>query len=296
MAVGGVDAHAAVPAAGICRPGELLAIVGTSTCHMLLGDRALPVPGICGCVEDGILPGLFGYEAGQPCVGDSFAWYLENCLPASVREEAGRAGQGLHAFLRGRAARLRPGQRGLIALDWWNGNRSVLNDADLSGLLLGMTLRTRPEEIYRAMLEATAYGARMIVETYRAHGLPVNRFVASGGIPKKDPLMMQIYADVLNMPVYVAESTQGAALGSAICGAVAAGEKRGGFASMEEAVQSLGRQCPEPYLPDAHSAAVYDRLFSVYRSLHDLFGRGGNDAMKRLLALQREAAADAPAE
>ena len=296
VAVGGVDAHAAVPAAGICRPGELLAIVGTSTCHMLLGDRALPVPGICGCVEDGILPGLFGYEAGQPCVGDSFAWYLENCLPASVHEEAGRAGQGLHAFLRGRAARLRPGQSGLIALDWWNGNRSVLNDADLSGLLLGMTLRTRPEEIYRAMLEATAYGARMIVETYRAHGLPVNRFVASGGIPKKDPLMMQIYADVLNMPVYVAESTQGAALGSAICGAVAAGEKRGGFASMEEAVQSLGRQCPEPYLPDAHSAAVYDRLFSVYRSLHDLFGRGGNDAMKRLLALQREAAADVPAE
>ena len=285
VAVGGVDAHVCVPAAGIDGPGQLLAIIGTSTCHMLLGERRVAVPGICGAVEDGILPGFTGYEAGQSAVGDCFAWYLENCLPASVREEAQREGRSLHAVLRGRAARLRPGESGLVALDWWNGNRSVLTDASLSGTILGLTLRTRPEEIYRALLEATAYGTRMIVENYRSHGLPVERFVASGGIPLKDPLMMQIYADVLGMPVHVAAAEQGPAVGSAILAAVAAGKRRGGFDSVGEAVRALGGPGGTVYTPDPQAASVYDRLFALYRELHDHLGRE-SAVMRRLRAIR----------
>ena len=285
VAAGGVDAHACVPAAGIDGPGQLLAIIGTSTCHMLMADRQIAVPGICGAVEDGILPGWWGYEAGQSCVGDGFAWYLDNCLPGSCREEARQEGKNLHAWLRERASRLRPGESGLLALDWWNGNRSVLTDASLSGTIVGLTLRTRPEEIYRALLEATAYGARVIVENYRAHGMPVDRFVAAGGIPLKDPLMMQIYADVLGIPVHIAGSAQGPALGSAILAAAAAGEKRGGFASVGEAVRALGWQKDTVYNPIPEHVAVYDRLFAEYRRLHDYFGRE-NDVMKRLRAIR----------
>lgn len=281
VAVGGVDAHVCVPAAGIDAPGTLLAIIGTSTCHMLLSDRAVPVPGVCGVVEDGILPGFFGYEAGQTCVGDGFAWYLDNCLPASCRDEARQEGKSLHAYLRERAARLAPGESGLLALDWLNGNRSVLTDASLSGLLVGATLRTRPEEIYRALLESTAFGTRRIVENFREHGVAVEHFAAAGGIPPKDPLMMQIYADVLGMPVRTADPTQNPALGSAILAAVAAGKRRGGFDSVSEAVRTLGGLSGPVYTPDPAAHAVYDRLYAEYRTLHDYFGLE-NNVMKRL--------------
>lgn len=289
VAVGGIDAHICAPAAGIDGPGQLLAIIGTSSCHILMSEKELTIPGICGMVEDGILPGLFGYEAGQSAVGDCFAWYLDNCLPASVREEAAREGKGLHAYLRERASRLRPGESGLLALDWWNGNRSVLTDVSLSGTILGLTLRTKPEEIYRALLEATAYGTRMIVENYRAHGLPVERFVASGGIPLKDPLMMQIYADVLGMPVHIAAAAQGPAVGSAILAAVAAGRERSGFGEVGEAVRALGKLSGDVYVPNPEAAAVYDRLFAEYREVHDFFGRGGSGVMHRLRAIRAEA-------
>ena len=290
VSVGNVDAHVCVPAVKIEGPGKMLAIMGTSTCHMLLGEREKMVPGMCGVVEDGILPGFFGYEAGQSCVGDHFAWFIDNCLPSAYTEEAKSRGMNLHALLREKAEALYPGESGLVALDWWNGNRSVLVDVDLTGLLAGMTLQTRPEEIYRALIEATAYGTRKIVETFRQGGVAVEEFYAAGGISQKDPLTMQIYADVLNMPVHIAGSLQGPALGSAIFAAVAAGRAAGGYDTVAEASRIMGSLKEERYLPDPCRAAVYDRLYEEYTRLHDYFGRGGNEMMKRLKALKAEVA------
>ena len=288
VAVGNVDAHVCVPAVGIDGPGKMLAIMGTSTCHMLLGEREVDVPGICGVVEDGVMPGFSGYEAGQSCVGDHFAWFIDNCLPAAYFERARAEGVGIHSFLRRKASALRPGESGLLALDWWNGNRSVLVDVDLTGMMLGMTLQTRPEEVYRALIEATAYGTRMIIEDFREHGVPVDEFYAAGGIAEKDPMTMQIYADVINMPIRISGSAQGPALGSAIFGAVAAGRAAGGYDSVFEAARAMGKVKDRVYSPMPEHVAVYDRLFAEYRMLHDYFGRGGNDVMKRLKNLKRE--------
>ncbi|HIT09434.1 MAG TPA: ribulokinase [Candidatus Merdivicinus faecavium] len=289
VAVGNVDAHVCVPAAGIDGPGKVLAIMGTSTCHMLMGTEEVQVPGICGVVEDGIMPGFFGYEAGQSCVGDHFAWFIDNCLPASYYEEAQAAGINIHKFLREKAQREKPGESGLLALDWWNGNRSVLVDVDLTGMILGMTLQTRPEQIYRALIEATAYGTRMIVDNFKEGGVPVEEFVASGGIARKDPMMMQIYADVLNMPVRVTSTSQGPALGSALFGAVAAGKEAGGFDSIFEAARAVDTSRDIIYRPIPENAAVYDKLYAEYKTLHDYFGRGENDVMKRLKAIKNAA-------
>ncbi len=288
VAVGNVDAHVCVPAVGIDGPGKMLAIMGTSTCHMLMGTKEVQVPGMCGVTEDGILPGFLGYEAGQSCVGDHFAWFVDNCLPASYVDEAKAAGVNIHSYLRTKAEAKRPGQSGLLALDWWNGNRSVLVDVDLTGLMLGMTLQTKPEEIYRALIEATAYGTRMIIENYREHGVPVEEFYASGGISQKDPMTMQIYADVLNMPIKIAGSAQGPALGSAIFGAVAAGKTRGGYETIFEGARTAGSVKETVYRPIPANADIYDRLFAEYRVLHDYFGRGENNVMKRLKDLKQE--------
>lgn len=289
VAIGNVDAHVCVPAVGIDGPGKMLAIIGTSTCHIMMGTEEHQVPGMCGVVEDGVLPGYFGYEAGQSCVGDHFAWLIENCLPASYYEEAKSEGKNIHKLLREKAAAQKPGESGLLALDWWNGNRSVLVDVDLTGMILGMTLQTRPEEIYRALIEATAFGTRMIVENYRGHGVPVEEFFASGGISQKDPLMMQIYADVLNMPVKIAGSEQGPALGSAIFASRAAGEAAGGYDDIFEATRSMGRVKNTVYTPNPENSKIYDSLFAEYRTLHDYFGRGENDVMKRLKQLKKQA-------
>lgn len=287
VAVGNVDAHVCVPAVGIDAAGKMLAIMGTSTCHILLGTEAHTVPGMCGMVEDGVYPGFYGYEAGQSCVGDHFAWFTDNCLPKEYFDAAENAGMNIHRYLREKAEKLRPGESGLLALDWWNGNRSVLVDADLTGLMLGMTLRTRPEEMYRALIEATAYGTRKIVETFRENGVPVDEFVASGGISQKDPMTMQIYADVLKMPVKIADSLQGPALGSAIFAAVASGL----YPDILTAARKLGRIKDVVYTPIAENSAIYDKLFAEYDRLHDLFGRGGNDVMKRLKAISEEQSA-----
>lgn len=289
VAVGNVDAHVCVPAVGIDGPGKLLAIIGTSTCHILMGREERKVPGMCGVVADGVMPGYFGYEAGQSCVGDHFAWFVDNCLPAAYVEDAKAKGQNIHTYLRQKAQRLKPGESGLLALDWFNGNRSVLVDVDLTGLILGMTLQTKPEEIYRALIEATAYGTRMIVETFRENGVPVDEFYASGGISQKDPMAMQIYADVLRMPVRIAGSKQGPALGSAIFAAVAAGKDAGGFADVFDAARRMGKVKEAAYEPVAEHAQVYDRLYAEYKRLHDYFGRGENDVMKRLKALKKQA-------
>ncbi len=287
VAVGNVDAHVTVPAVGIDGPGKMLAIMGTSTCHILLGTEEKAVPGMCGVVEDGVYPGFYGYEAGQSCVGDHFAWFIENCLPAAYFNEAKAEGLNIHRYLRQKAEQLAVGESGLVALDWWNGNRSVLVDVDLTGMMIGMTLQTRPEEIYRALIEATAYGTRKIVETFRENGVPVEEFYASGGISQKDPMTMQIYADVLGMPVKIAGSAQGPALGSAIFAAVAAGGERGGYHTIFEGAQVMGKLKDVVYRPIPQNKAVYDQLYAEYNLLHDYFGRGANDVMKRLKVIKK---------
>ena len=288
VAVANIDAHVTMPAVK-GKPGQMLAIMGTSTCHILVGDEEKTVPGMCGVVEDGVYPGYFGYEAGQSCVGDHFAWAVENCVPASYSDEAAATGVGLHALLTDKASKLAPGESGLVALDWWNGNRSVLVDVDLTGLIIGLTLQTKPEEIYRALIEATAYGTRKIVETFRAAGVAVNSFVASGGIAQKNSMLMQIYADVLRMPIRISGSAQGPALGSAIFGAVAAGKAQGGYDHVFDAAQAMGKLLDVTYDPIEKNAAIYDKLYAEYSLLHDYFGRGGNDVMKRLKAIKRAA-------
>lgn len=287
VAVGNVDAHVCVPAVGIDGPAKMLAIMGTSTCHIMMGTEEHQVPGMCGVVADGVMPGFYGYEAGQSCVGDHFAWFIDNCLPASYSEEAKEQGTNIHQFLREKAEKQKPGQSGLLALDWWNGNRSVLVDVDLTGMMLGMTLHTKPEEIYRALIEATAYGTRMIIENYREHGVPVEEFFASGGISQKDSMTMQIYADVINMPVKIAGALQGPALGSAIFAAVAAGKSVGGYDSVFEAARIMGKVKDTVYEPIHENVLIYDKLFAEYRTLHDYFGRGENDVMKRLKEIKK---------
>lgn len=288
VAVGNVDAHVCVPAVGIDAPGKMLAIMGTSTCHIMMGEEEKQVPGMCGVVEDGVMPEYFGYEAGQSCVGDHFAWFIDNCLPKEYYDEAEKQGVNIHRFLRNKAEKLAPGQSGLLALDWWNGNRSVLVDVDLTGMILGMTLQTKPEEIYRALIEATAYGTRMIIETFRESGVAIDEFYASGGISQKDPMTMQIYADVINMPIKIAGSDQGPALGSAIFASVAAGAENGGYDSVYEAARVMGKVKDKIYYPVEENVKTYDKLFSEYRTLHDYFGRGDNDVMKRLKKIAKD--------
>jgi L-ribulokinase len=252
-----------------------------------MGTEEHQVPGMCGVVEDGVMPGYFGYEAGQSCVGDHFAWFIDNCLPASYYEQAKKEDKNIYELLREKAGSQRPGESGLLALDWWNGNRSVLVDVDLTGMMLGMTLQTRPEEMYRALIEATAYGTRMIIENYCKHGVPVEEFFASGGISQKDPMAMQIYADVINRDVKIAGSAQGPALGSCIFASVAAGEGAGGYDSIFEAARAMGKVKDIIYKPIPENAAIYDKLFAEYSILHDYFGRSANDVMKRLKELKK---------
>ena len=288
VAVANVDAHVSVPAATVTEPGRMVIILGTSNCHMVLSKEEHHVPGICGYVEDGIIPGYFGYEAGQSCVGDHFAWFVENCVPADYAAEAEAKGLTLHQLLEAKAARQKPGEHGLVALDWWNGNRSVLVDVDLTGLLIGQTLATKPEDIYRALIEATAYGTRLIIENFESHGVAIKEIVATGGLPNRNKLLMQIYADVTGREVKIAATNQAGALGSAMFGAVAAGRAAGGYDTIEEASAAMARLREESYVPIPEHSAVYDRLYQEYVTLHDYFGRGANDVMKRLKQLRAE--------
>jgi L-ribulokinase len=289
VAVANVDAHVSAPAATVTEPGTMVIIMGTSNCHILLGDLEQTVEGMCGVVEDGVVPGLFGYEAGQSGVGDIFAWFAETSVPPELHERARAGGVTVHDVLEEEAARLRPGESGLLALDWWNGNRSVLVDADLRGLLVGMTLATTAPEIYRTLLEATAFGTRVIVEAFERGGVPVERIVACGGLPDRNRLLMQIYADVTGREFSVAASSLTPALGAAMFGAVAAGAERGGYDSIVEASRRMARLRPESYRPDPAHRVVYDRLYAEYVRLHDLFGRGGDDVMRTLKQIQRTA-------
>ncbi|MCB0074734.1 MAG: ribulokinase, partial [Caldilineaceae bacterium] len=288
VAVANVDAHVTVPAAQATDPGVMVMIMGTSTCHMVNATERKQVPGMCGVVEDGILPGLFGYELGQSGVGDIFAWFVKNGVPPQYHEEAKRKGVSIHTVLEEHAARRKPGESGLLALDWWNGNRSTLVDVELSGLLIGATLATTAPEIYRALIEATAFGTRAIIEALTCSGVAVDRIVAAGGLPEKNRMLMQIYADVTNRSFNIVKSAQAAALGAAMHGAVAAGAARGGYEDIFAAAEKMGGLKDEFYTPIPANVALYDRLYADYKLLYDYFGRGGNDVMKRLRALRRE--------
>jgi L-ribulokinase len=285
VAVGNVDAHVTAPAARATGAGQMVAIMGTSTCHVMSHDVLVEVPGMCGVVDGGIVAGSWGYEAGQSGVGDIFGWFTRTSVPAAYAEAAQAAGLSLHEHLTLLAAEQGVGEHGLVALDWHSGNRSVLVDHELSGLVVGLTLATKPEDVYRALLEATAFGTRVIVETFRDSGVPVEEFVVAGGLAK-NALLMQIYADVTRLPLSVIDSEQGPALGSAIHAAVAAGA----YPDVPTAAKSMGKVRQGVFLPDEGRAKVYDALFEQYLALHDHFGRA-TTTMRRLRAIRRAAVA-----
>lgn len=286
IAVGNVDAHAAVPGVGVVAPGKLVMAMGTSICHMLLGTEEVEVEGMCGVVEDGIIPGYLGYEAGQSAVGDIFEWFVEEAVPAYVKEAAVKEQISVHQWLTERAEAYEPGETGLLALDWWNGNRSVLVDTNLTGVMIGYTLSTKPEEVYRALLESTAFGTRKIIDAFHNNGVPVHEVYACGGLPQRNHLLMQIYADVTNREIKVADSKQTPAVGAAMFGAVAAGSANGGYDSIVEAADAMARVREMSFKPIPDNVAVYEKLYQEYSLLHDYFGRGANDVMKRLKALK----------
>ncbi|SHS24631.1 ribulokinase [Mycobacteroides abscessus subsp. abscessus] len=288
VAIAHADAHVCFPAVKIDGPGKMLDIIGTSSCHLVLSEEEHKVPGICGVVEDGIVPGFFSYEAGQNCVGDTFAWFVDNCVPIEYHDKAKSKGISIHEYLTQKAENLKAGENGLVALDWLNGNRSTLVDVDLTGMIVGITLQTKAEDIYRALIEATAYGTRKIIETFRENGVPVNEFFASGGIAQKNPLVMQIYADVINMPVKVGGGSQGPALASAIFGAVAAGAERGGYDDVFVAGQAMGKLDNKVYYPNPDNVTVYNQLYREYSRLYDYFGIEYRDIMKRLKNIKIE--------
>ena len=276
VAVGNVDAHVTAPAARAVVPGQMVAIMGTSTCHVVNGTDLREVPGMCGVVDGGIIAGLWGYEAGQSGVGDLFAWFVDNGVPQEYSDEARSRGVTVHEYLTDLAAAQSVGQHGLLALDWHSGNRSVLVNHELSGLVVGLTVTSKPEDVYRALMESTAFGARTIVEAFVGAGVAVDELIVAGGLAKNQ-LLMQIYADVLRLPLSLIGSEQGPALGSAIHAAVAAGV----YPDVPAASASMGKLGQAAYTPIAANADRYDELFAEYTVLHDYFGRGGNDVMRR---------------
>ncbi|MHB0999336.1 MAG: ribulokinase [Armatimonadota bacterium] len=311
VAVGAFDAHMGAVASGI-KPGTLVKIMGTSTCDMMVAspdDLGAEIKGICGQVDGSIVPGMIGLEAGQSAVGDIFAWYrdqirwpIENLLPlSSISGSASDAGMPVlmeeakalsFKALTEKALKMKPGQSGLLVLDWMNGNRCVLVDPNLTGMILGLTLGTRPEEIFMSLIEGTAFGARVIVERIEEYGVDVDGVVTCGGLAERNPFLMQIYADILGRPMRVSRSSQTCALGAAIFGAVVAGE----FASTEEAQPRMCGLKDVVYTPNPEAVKVYDKLFGIYRLVHDAFGTAEfngklNGVMKELLAIKRSALA-----
>jgi len=285
VSAAGVDAHVTLHGSHINRSGDLLLIIGTSTCIILQSDVYREIRGLNGVVPEGILPGLHAYEGGQACVGDSFAWFAERCVPAAYQSEAMTQGISIYQLLMEKAAALAPGENGLVALDWWNGVRSTLMDFDLSGLMVGLTLDTTPEAIYRALLESTAYGARRIIQSIEEAGVPVRTLYAAGGIPAKNPLLAQIYADVCDRDVCLVEEAHSGALGSAILGAAAAG---GGFHNLSDLIERYHRSVQRVFHPVPEHAEVYRKLYALYSQLYETYGVQ-NDLMKQLKQIRLNA-------
>jgi L-ribulokinase len=277
VAVGNVDAHVTPPAANAIEDGQMVLIMGTSTCHVMNAAKLAEVPGMCGVVDGGIVAGRYGYEAGQTGVGDIFAWFADHAMPPAYHDAAARRGVSVHDLLSAEAAAQPAGAHGLIALDWLNGNRSVLVDHRLSGLVAGLTLATRAPDIYRALIESTAFGTRVIIDA----GVSVGELVIAGGLTRNE-LIMQIYADVTRRPLSLIGSAQGPAQGSAIHAAVAAGA----YPDVPAAAAAMGSCTRGVYAPDPASASIYDQLYAEYVALHDYFGRGANEVLHRLRALR----------
>lgn len=287
-----IDAHAAVIGSGVSKPGTMMIIVGTSSCHMLLSETEKGIPGVAGVVKDGILPGFFGYEAGQCCVGDHFAWFVKNCVPAAYEAEAAAENITVHQLLVKKLEGYRAGQSGLLALDWFNGVRSPLMDFDLNGMILGMNLNTKPEEIYLALIEATAYGTRLIMDAFEQAGVTVESVVLGGGIPMKNEMLVQVYADICKKEIRLAQSPNASARGAAILGAAAAVQNGTnaatvGYTNAAEAAAGLGAISDAVYRPDPENAAVYDSLYAEYVLMQEYFGKGANDVMKRLNGIKK---------
>lgn len=276
-----IDAHAAVAGAGVSLPEKLVVVLGTSTCHMTISDAEFFIEGVAGVVKDGIIPGFYGYESGQSAVGDIFAWVVNYGLPEEYYNESNKLGISLHELLIKKCKDQKPGEHGLLALDWLNGNRSVLMNSDLNGLLIGLTLNTRPEDIYRAMLEATAFGTRLIIDVYKNSGVAINELIACGGLIQNE-LLLQIYSDICGLEIKVAASSQTTALGAAILGAVAVGAEKGGFSSYEEAINKMTLPAEKVYRPKPQNQNIYHQMFKKYVLLHDFFGRENPLLMKKL--------------
>lgn len=287
VGTGIIDAHASVIGSGVSKPGVLMIIVGTSSCHLLLSEKETGISGVQGVVKDGILPGYFGYEAGQSCVGDHFAWFVNNCVPEEYEIEAREKGIGIHQLLQDKLEGYKAGQSGLLALDWYNGVRSPLMDYNLNGLIMGMNLQTKPEEIYLSLIEATAYGTRMIIDSFEQAGVNVDTIVLGGGIPQKNKMLVQVYSDVCNREIRISTSSNASALGAAILGAAATDMTVTGYKDIEEIAEKLGKIRNEIFVPNPDNVAVYNQLYNEYKILHEYYGTGLNDVMKRLNELRR---------
>ena len=286
VAISMIDAHAAGPAVGVLQDDSMVLAMGTSLCHILVNRKEVLLEGIGGVVRDGVVPGYYGYEAGQAAVGDIYNWFISNLASADCFEQSAEDNISPLAVMDARAARLRPGERGLLALDWWNGNKTPFVDGRLSGVLAGCTLGTKPEEIYRALIEATAFGTRRIVDLYEEAGAQIEEIIASGGIAEKNPLFLQIYADVLGKRIRVSATEQTAAVGSAVYASVAAGAAGGGYETLQEAVERMSRIHEKAYEPDPENQKTYQELYELYKELSGLFDPGKNTVLAKLLEIK----------
>lgn len=281
VAAGLGDCQAAFVGTGLAEEGTLLSVMGTSSCDMLIHKKGIKVSGLYGVSPDSMIPGYYGYEAGQATMGDLFRWFIRNWVPEAYFKKANEREESIFDYLNHLAACYVPGETGLLALDWWNGNRSVLLDTDLTGMILGMNMNTKCEEIYRALAEALAFGKRRIVEQFETYGIRVGCMYATGGVASKNPFLMQIFSDIMGIPVYISEVENGSCLGSAIYGAVAAGSKKGGYDNICDAAKAMGGTVSREYKPCEQNRQSYDALYSEYRTLYTYFGIE-NPVMKRL--------------
>ena len=282
-----IDSHAGMPGSGIYGPGQLMLVLGTSSVELLLSDHPHAENGVVGSVRGAIMPGYYSLEAGLAAVGDMYGWFVDGFVPASYLDAAQKEGMNLHQYLSALAQKAEPGDSGLLALDWWNGNKTPYVNGDLSGVLLGLTLHTRPEEIYRALIEANAFGTRMIMEEFMKSGASVDEVIVSGGIAEKNPFVLRVFTDVLKRPVRISASDQTAALGSAMYAAAAAGEEAGGYASVADAARTLAKLKEEVYVPDPKNAEIYDRLYALYCEAVKRFDPKENPVLKALKEMRR---------
>lgn len=281
-----IDSHAGVAGSGIYKKGQMMLVVGTSSVIVALHDRPHANKGVCGAFEGGIVPGFYALESGLAAVGDMLGWFVDNCVPESYAQFAEEQNLNMHELLIKLGMKNKVGASGLLAIDWWNGNKTPYVDGELSGTILGLTLQTKPEEIYRALMEATAYGTKMIMETFEEEGLEIQEIIASGGIAEKNPLFMQIYADVLGKEIKIAACKQTAALGASIYAAVAAGADKGGYDSFEDAVVAMSGVKNIIYQPNKNHKEIYNKIYEEYKNISKYLGQGTGNILKELYRIK----------